>query len=481
VRLEIKPTTIKKLFSLSGNICAFPDCTQKLVDKSDRIIGVVCHIEAAEKRGQRYNPKQTDEERRSFNNLIIFCPTHHRVTDDESIYTTERLKEMKVEHERKFYNNKFKIKESLIEKIVNIVNNQKYTVTNGDLYAPNQGDINIYNGITESQTVAIVEDTFNKLFELNYPKLLSKSQKLAEKNRDDFLKEFKLEFFKNSNLKYVENFADPGIEFLITESVVVASGKDNKLLHKNLAKILAECIKNVDDDFQNTTLSYAISVIPKLSLNQLKILSLMSMIFINPKLLGYKEYPLKDLENYFSKYLIPFQDFLPNDLEISHLVSLGCISRGLKWNIDFSAFKTIIFKRFSPLFRKYISEKEFESISLPVLIKNKFFTFDKNNQCYYWNEPNKNKYESFISKNFEFPTYISSHIIEKCSKYFMSDSEIYRVIDKALGDNNKLVSDWDSINKNHEHELLPLGFLIGLVNCNSTLNLSIPIEKIFIR
>lgn len=55
---------MKKLFALSGNRCAFPDCDKILVDEHDNIFAQICHIEAAEPGGVRYNPNQTDEERR---------------------------------------------------------------------------------------------------------------------------------------------------------------------------------------------------------------------------------------------------------------------------------------------------------------------------------------------------------------------------------------------------------------------------------
>lgn len=99
---QIKPNTIKRLFALSGNQCAFPGCTVKIVQEtSDYLISQICHIEAAEPEGQRYNPNQSDDERRSFENLVLLCPNHHVVTNDEVIYTVEKLKTIKKDHEEK--------------------------------------------------------------------------------------------------------------------------------------------------------------------------------------------------------------------------------------------------------------------------------------------------------------------------------------------------------------------------------------------
>jgi tetratricopeptide (TPR) repeat protein len=100
-RLEIKDSTLKKLFALTGNRCAFPECTQAVVNEHGDLIAEVCHIEAANEGGPRWNPDQSDEDRRSFENLLILCPTHHAVTDNEAVYPVGRMKRMKREHEQR--------------------------------------------------------------------------------------------------------------------------------------------------------------------------------------------------------------------------------------------------------------------------------------------------------------------------------------------------------------------------------------------
>ena len=72
-RLSNRTDTIKKLFALSGNFCAFPGCNEHIINSEGQLIGEVCHIEAANEDGERYNPLQSDEERRSFD-VTIFRP-----------------------------------------------------------------------------------------------------------------------------------------------------------------------------------------------------------------------------------------------------------------------------------------------------------------------------------------------------------------------------------------------------------------------
>jgi hypothetical protein len=93
--------TVKRLFAVSGNHCAFPGCHLPLVDStSGKVIGKVCHIKANNPGGPRYDPSQSDEERQDFDNLMILCPMHHDVIDsDVEAYTVERLCSMKTKHE----------------------------------------------------------------------------------------------------------------------------------------------------------------------------------------------------------------------------------------------------------------------------------------------------------------------------------------------------------------------------------------------
>lgn len=72
------------------------------MNKEGVFIGQVCHIEAAETGGERFNANMSNEERRHFNNLMLMCYQHHTVTNDVRTYRTPELKGMKAAHEAKF-------------------------------------------------------------------------------------------------------------------------------------------------------------------------------------------------------------------------------------------------------------------------------------------------------------------------------------------------------------------------------------------
>ena len=96
---NIKQNTIKRLYGLSGNVCANPDCHHKL-SNGENHFSEIAHICAAKPNGPRYVPNMTDEERRSIDNLILLCDSCNKLVDsDEKKYSISLLKEWKKKHE----------------------------------------------------------------------------------------------------------------------------------------------------------------------------------------------------------------------------------------------------------------------------------------------------------------------------------------------------------------------------------------------
>lgn len=116
-RIAPTPNTLRALFAKSGNVCAFPGCTHELVTSRNIFVGQICHIEAANPRGQRFNPNSTDEQRRSFENLLLLCYRHHRETDDVELYDVDALRLIKRQHESNHGEKPFKINEAFLHKL----------------------------------------------------------------------------------------------------------------------------------------------------------------------------------------------------------------------------------------------------------------------------------------------------------------------------------------------------------------------------
>lgn len=101
-RLQPTPEVRRQLYLRSGNQCAFPGCLTVLLTRDGTMIGRICHIEAALPDGKRFNPAMSNEERRSYENLLLLCGDHHTIIDDDDErYTVEWLRQIKRQHEAK--------------------------------------------------------------------------------------------------------------------------------------------------------------------------------------------------------------------------------------------------------------------------------------------------------------------------------------------------------------------------------------------
>lgn len=101
-RLAPTRETLRELYLKSGNRCAFPGCQKSLFNGKGMFVGQICHIEAAEPGGVRFNKRQTNEQRRLASNLSLMCYDHHVETNDDSKFPIERMKRIKEEHEKLF-------------------------------------------------------------------------------------------------------------------------------------------------------------------------------------------------------------------------------------------------------------------------------------------------------------------------------------------------------------------------------------------
>lgn len=101
-RLVLKSldSTLPELSSRQpGNRCAFPDCDEPMFSDGS-IVGEVCHIHAQRPGGPRYKTGLSPAELHSIGNLILHCPRHHKIVDDQPERSdADWLRKIKAEHE----------------------------------------------------------------------------------------------------------------------------------------------------------------------------------------------------------------------------------------------------------------------------------------------------------------------------------------------------------------------------------------------
>lgn len=111
--MAISDKTRKILWGKSGNCCAL--CKQELIkdiDDKNTVVGEECHIISSKVNGPRHK-KITNYD--DYENLILMCPIHHKIIDeDELTYTEELLRMLKRNHEQSITSKIIKDKEKNI-------------------------------------------------------------------------------------------------------------------------------------------------------------------------------------------------------------------------------------------------------------------------------------------------------------------------------------------------------------------------------
>jgi len=167
---RIAPTreTLIALFAKSGNVCAFPGCTHELVTLRNLFVGQICHIEAANPGGQRFNLNSTDEQRRSFDNLLLLCYRHHKETDDIVAYDANALRFIKHQHESKHGEKPFKVNESFLHRVESEMrlywNN--IAITNAELHVAPEFAVRLNVGLLATQQYVEIGAAVERIVEL---------------------------------------------------------------------------------------------------------------------------------------------------------------------------------------------------------------------------------------------------------------------------------------------------------------------------
>lgn len=111
VDVAITPQTSKILFTRARDRCAFPACPIQLTqdqvnadtgESNVIVLGEQAHIRSPRPDGPRYDASYPVEKLDSPENVIILCPTHHRMIDKDggSGYSVDELVAMKRRHEQ---------------------------------------------------------------------------------------------------------------------------------------------------------------------------------------------------------------------------------------------------------------------------------------------------------------------------------------------------------------------------------------------
>lgn len=248
-RKKISDLTIKRLYALSGNRCAFPGCTIEFFNGDKMNLSNICHIEDANpdsKKKNRFNEKMTDEQRADFSNLILLCPNHHKETEDPIKYKVEDLKMMKKKHEKKIQEltkNKIINSPSLLGKIIILLNkNKELNDGNEEILNPPKTNEKIkFNNLIENRPIIENYKVFQGKLNLVFKEIENDGSNKKEIILIDINTLYKKEILNYKNIEEIRNNAD--------------------LIFNNIREKLLEKLETKNNETEIEVLEYGLNII----------------------------------------------------------------------------------------------------------------------------------------------------------------------------------------------------------------------------
>ncbi len=106
-RRSVPEKEMKALIAMSGGICAFPECSRRLVEPGNAddpmaFLGEMAHVVGDSRQGPRGDLPMSDEDRDRHTNLLLLCGDHHKIIDSQPrTYSVSVLRRIKEDHEER--------------------------------------------------------------------------------------------------------------------------------------------------------------------------------------------------------------------------------------------------------------------------------------------------------------------------------------------------------------------------------------------
>lgn len=236
---------------------------------------------------------------------------------------------------------------------------------------------------------------------------------LIDKKRRAKLIENITSTIKNLNSKELDALKEPLIQYDVSEALKSVGKISDESLRATLSSLVEKRIKNdtKEDDLKKIVYSESIRTIEKLTINQLKIITLCYLV-------RYTRYSnirnWKDYGKYLNHSIKPFLSFKNTEAEFQHIEYAGCgnISIG---NWDLIEMYRV---RYSCLFLLPIKGDEIKKLQLPASISNEVF-LKEDNRKYSFSIANKFDLENYFNKKG-----VNQDLRQKISHFY--DSKIDR-------------------------------------------------------
>lgn len=255
------------------------------------------------------------------------------------------------------------------------------------------GQVKIQNGLTYTEA----KDLINSVVDQKLVAFKDEAEIVYIQRTNEF-KQLLKEKLKILPEQEISKLKEPDTQLTLMEAAKISGRKQNEELRNLLANLVVSRIQNDKsgkEELKNIVYNEAISTINKLTLDQLKIITLCY-------LLRYTSYggivSWDAFKTYLNTHINPFLGFKDTNAEFQHIEYAGCGSIGIgSWDII-----NIYKKQYSFLFFNLVEKDQIDSLNILDDIKKEIVVLDTKEDKYFVRFKNKTDLEKYLKeKNIE--------------------------------------------------------------------------------
>lgn len=310
--------------------------------------------------------------------------------------------------------------------------------------------------VTNQNSVALysIEEVAKQLLGSVFGELPEDTKKQIQDNQKSYFQALSENLGKiikqNEDLQKI--ISSPDFQYISKTAAISASRSSSAELHKNLSSLIIQRINNNDEDLKRIVYDEAISTISKLTVDQLKIITLCYLLRYTAysEIVSWETYKI-----YLDTHIKPFLGFKNTNAEFQHIEYAGCGS------IGFAGWDVIDIHRqeYAFLFLNLTVKDQIDNLNLADEIKRGIVALNANEDKYLITFRNKTKLNNYL-KNNKIDEETTKKIVTIYESHIKSNDEVKKKIVEETNTGRELIELCEKSNIS-QLSLTSVGIAIG--------------------
>jgi hypothetical protein len=344
--------------------------------------------------------------------------------------------------------------------------NVKGGVNNQESIIGQQSITHIDNQQTFGVSVEDVEHITNKIVDQQLA-IYHQSAKQEFISRNDSLSKLIVSEIQKLTPEERVKIAEPDTQLAIGEGLKINGTLQNQEKRDILSDLLIKRIKSDKDtaeELKDIVYSEAIQTIKKLTMNQIKIITLS---FISTRTVFDGVLNLQQLDQFLNSFFAPFLNFKESSTDFEHIESVGC---GVVQITEHDVID-LISNNYARVFIRNYDKQDIQNMNIPDNYIGHLFEIVPNENKYKFKFQHLDKLNEYLRES-ELPEPLSEDIRRSYKTGILGSGEIAKILEKDTTIGKTLISKWRS-SRIKNLRLNSTGIVIAISNFEKTIGLKL--------